>query len=106
MREITLAEMEIVTGAADNNKPVSSADFKSGLIGWAIAEGMNMTKQQINDYVDAYDRNGMSGVAAASPGGRMLTTTMSFISRFTSDGNDYCNDGSNYGKGGKDGGNY
>ncbi|WP_019457382.1 hypothetical protein [Acinetobacter sp. GG2] len=99
MRTLTLEEMSVVAGAAgDTNKPVPSNDFRSALIGWAVSEGMNMAVDQVNAYVAAYEKNGLSGVAAASPAGKVITSATSFLSSLNEpeDGNNYCADGGNY----------
>lgn len=104
MRTLTLEEMTVVTGAAgDSNRPVSSGDFRSALIGWGVSEGMSMVSAQIDAYVAAYEKNGLSGVAAASPAGKAIVSATSFLSSMKDadtnkpkDGGDYCEDGGNY----------
>ncbi|MBI0422156.1 hypothetical protein I7H67_05000 [Acinetobacter sp. ACIN00229] len=99
MRTLTLEEMNVVAGAAsDTNKPVTSSDFRSALIGWSLSKGMDMAVDQVNAYVAAYEKNGLSGVAAASPAGKAITTATSFLASLNEpeDGNEYCADGGNY----------
>lgn len=103
MRELTLDEMLLVTGAADANRPSTSGDFRSALIGWAVSTGMDSLIDQVDTYVKAYEQNGLAGVAAVSPAGKALTLATGFMNSLTNpdpkepeDGSGYCADGGNY----------
>lgn len=106
MRELTLDEMTVVTGAAgSSNSPVSSGEFRGSFLGAAVSVGMNSALDQIDLYVEAYERGGLTAVAAVSPAAKAIIAATAFLVSInppstedttTEDGNDYCDDGCDY----------
>lgn len=101
MRELTINELSLVTGAADDQ---TTKDVRSAIIGAAVSYGVELTASQIDSYVQAYKDNGMTGVLLNMPGVQVFLTTSMLFAGATGgnnettppDGNDYCEDGGNY----------
>ncbi|MFW1958151.1 hypothetical protein [Acinetobacter guillouiae] len=92
MREITLNEMVLVSGAADDSGSSTSRDFKTALIALGVQEGYKAAQSQIDYYTSVYEQAGWSGVAlAATPGSNvsMFSAAMFGQLRSMMDGNGY-----------------
>lgn len=107
MRELFINELDLISGAADNNAP---GFIESGVVGAAIggflgvAQGGGVAVAATAGTAGAYAGGGL-GLAFAGGyaiGGLIndYTPIQSWISsgidRLTRDGNDYCRDGGNY----------
>ena len=104
MRELTIDEMTLVTGAANENggsntkESLTSTTLKTAIIEYGVEKGMEMAEAQVDLYVKAYEKDGWSGVAAATPAAQLLAFTTGMVAqlRLQFDGNDYCEDGGDY----------
>lgn len=92
MRTLNIEELETIGGGAGESGSSAKGTITDGVVGWAIGEMADKTQE----YIDAYDRGGMTSVIVETPAFEAIIGATSMIGEALNGGTDYCGGSTDY----------
>lgn len=92
MRTLNIEELETIGGGADDSNSAAKGKIVDGVVAWALGEMGEKTQE----YVEAYDRGGMTSVIVETPAFQAIIGTTSMIGEALNAGTDYYGGSTDY----------